>query len=698
MSKVSLVFDYPWWFVSFCLLAGAAYALILYFRNKRISDVPRAVTFTMAAARFFAVAIISFLLLSPLLRMITRQVQKPVVVVALDNSSSLVLNKDSAFYREEYPEAMKKFISRLADKFEVKAYSFGDQVREGERFDFTEKQTDMSTVMEEIDTRFTNRNLGAVVLASDGLYNKGQNPVFSFARLNVPVYTVALGDTTIKKDLLISNVIHNRLAYLNNRFPIEVVVDARQSKGAVTTLTISKNGAVLATQRINIASNAFSVSLPFELEAGAVGMQRYRVNITSVEGEVTKLNNTRDFFIDVLDAREKVLILCEAPHPDVAALRSTINANQNYEAESFTLSSFDKRLSDYSLVIMHQLPSVGNPATRIIEQLNAAKLPVFYILGLQSSARAFNLLAGPVNFNSAASGRPDDAEVNVDKDFPLFTLSDALIRYSERLPALQLQFGEYKLKNNGSGLFFIQKGIVKTKQPLLAFSSEGERKIGVLAGEGIWRWKLSDFADHGNHEIFTELVNKIIQYLAVKVDKSFFKVNSKNTFLENESVEFQAELYNESYELINEPEVIITITGSDNKKYNYTFTRTSKAYRLNAGVFPVGDYKYEAKVSTGKKTYTENGVFSVTQLVVEASNTTADHQLLFSLAQKQEGAMYYPGALTALADDLLKREDIKPVIYNPKKLVDVIDLEWIFFLLLFLLTLEWFFRKRYGAY
>jgi len=222
--------------------------------------------------------------------------------------------------------------------------------------------------------------------------------------------------------------------------------------------------------------------------------------------------------------------------------------------------------------------------------------------------------------------------------------------------------------------------------------------VAVFYGEGIWRWRLQDFAEHGSHDLFNELVSKTVQYLSVKVDKSFFRIIAKNNFLENEPVQMEAEVYNESYELINTPEVSVVFTNADNKKYNYTFSKTSNAYRLDAGLLPVGEYKYEAKVKVGEKIYTQRGEFSISALQVELTNTTADHQLLYSLALKHGGEMVYPASMEKLSEKLNAREDIKTVSYSQKKLTDVISLKWLFFVALALISAEWFMRKRNGAY
>lgn len=691
---MNVVFEYPSWFIIFCLLAGLAYAFFLYRKDKRLSEISAWTIRLMALFRFLTVTLLSFLLLSPLLKTISREVEKPVIIVAQDNSESLLGTKDSAYYKKDYKVQLQKLIDALDDKYEVRSYTFDDKVKElnaADSLTFKGKQTDMSALFDEIETRYSNRNVGAVILAGDGLYNKGSNPVFSSEKLKVPVYTIALGDTTIKKDLVLSKVDHNRVAYLGNQFPLEVVVDAKQLKGKTSTLTVSKGDATLFTQTVNINSDAYTATIPVLLDAKETGMQHYKVKLSVLPDEASTANNSKDVYIDVLDARQKILILADAPNPDVAAIKEALDANLNYEVESYTIDNFNQPLKKYNLVILHQLPGMRSPATRIISELQAASIPVWAFSG--ANAMLKNDLS-----QALPSPKTNECEPVLDENFPLFTISDELRKAVKDFPAAPCPFGNYQAGNNSNVLFYQRIGVVDTKTPLMFFSTIGENKVAVFNGEGIWKWRLQDFAAHGNHDLFNELVSKTVQYLSVKVDKSFFRIIAKNNFLENEPVQMEAEVYNESYELINTPEVSVIFTNADNKKYNYTFSKTSNAYRLDAGLLPVGEYKYEAKVKVGEKVYTQRGEFSISPLQVELTNTTADHQLLYSLAQKHGGEMIYPSGMDKLSDKLNAREDIKTVSYSQKKLSDVINLKWLFFVLLALISAEWFMRKRNGAY
>jgi len=220
-----------------------------------------------------------------------------------------------------------------------------------------------------------------------------------------------------------------------------------------------------------------------------------------------------------------------------------------------------------------------------------------------------------------------------------------------------------------------------------------------LLGEGFWRWRLHSLAGNKNHDAAHELVTKIIQYLPAKNDTGKFRVYAqKNIFNENEKVVFDAQVYNESYEAITEPDVKMEIKNAEGKTFTYTFGKSTNAYSLNAGYFPAGIYSYKATVKVGLRDEVINGKFTVVPLQVELLETVANHQVMQSLAAKNGGMMVYPREMEKLADLIKKREDIKPVSYMQTSFRDIINLKWVFFVLLVLVAAEWFLRRRNGAY
>lgn len=693
---MNIVTEYPGWFVILCILLGLLYAGVLYYKNRK-EDFNPLVTKSLAVFRFLAITIISFLLLTPMLKSLFRNYEKPLVILAQDNSASLVIGGDSVFYTGDYAKRFNELASRLEKDYTVRTYHFGDKVNEGLDFSYNSKQTDISALFDEIITRYSNRNVGALLLATDGLYNKGINPVYSSERIKFPVYTLALGDTSVRKDLFLRRVNFNRIAFKGNMFPIEVVVGANMCQGQSSVLTVSSGGTTLFSQNLSFTSNRSTETIQVLLTAEKQGLQRYRVSVRPLDGEISLINNTQDIFVDVLDTKQKILILSAAPHPDIAALKEAIESNFTNEVTQIVFSQFAGNISEYSLLILHQLPGGNQNISRIITEANQKEIPVLFILGAQSNLAQFNAL------NTGLQVITDNEIYNeslpaLNKEFSLFTISDEIRKAVDGFPPLVSPFGEIKTQMSATTLFYQQIGSLVTGYPLVMFNQTLTSKTGVIAGEGIWRWRIINFQKNSNHNAFNELFSKMVQFLSIKADRSQFRVTGKNNFMENEPVRFDAEVYNQSYELINDPEVGITIKSSSGTSYPFIFGKTANAYQLNAGVLPIDNYTYEAQVRVGEKLLSYRGEFTVSPLNIEALNTIADHNMLFRLASRHNGQVILPDQMEQFAEMLQARDDIRTIVYTEKRFSEFINIFWVLLVVLALLSAEWFIRKRSGSY
>lgn len=692
---VKIISDYPWWAYLLCIAVGVVFSIALYYRNKRYNYGQR-VSIIMSVLRFLSISSIAFLLLSPIFKQKFKNVEKPIIIVAQDNSSSITLNKYADYYKGDYLKQLSKLSDQLSDVYDVQLYTFGNKVERNLNVNYSENQTNISDFISDIQRNYENRNVGAVLLATDGIYNAGASPLNQVEKSLYPIYTLALGDTSVRKDALIAQITFNRIAYLGNQFPIEVTVKANQFKGKQATLNIKKRGKLLFTKEINFTDNSFSTTVNSILQADSVGLQRYQISISHLDGEITYSNNQRDIFIDVLDGRQKVALISQTPHPDVSAIKQSIETNANYEIETYLLEKFDKNLSNYNLLILHQLPSNQPQSIQLIQKALELKIPVLLVLGEQTYLPSLNSLNIGINI-STNTNKMNECIASMNKEFPLFLLSDECRKKIEEFPPLIAPFGNYKMSGNSQILAFQKIGNVISNIPLIAFTQLQEIRVGVISGEGIWRWRLTDYALNGNHNSFNEVLNKTIQYLAVKVDKSRFKISCNQVFKETEAIEFRAELYNENYEPVNTPDINIVVYNEKNEKLQYTFNKTSDAYYLNAGIFPVGNYRYASSVNYGGKTLTAKGEFYVEAANMEELNLTADHTMLYTLAKKTDAKMLYPDNMNEFLELLKKREDLKPVTYEQLRFVELFNWPWLFIWILLLLSGEWFLRKYQGG-
>ncbi len=646
--------------------------------------------------RFLSLFFIAFLLLGPLMKLWTTRTDKPIIVLAMDGSQSIISNKDSAFYRNTFVPQLQQLQQRLGDAYEVKAYTFGNEISESLNTGFSERQTNMADVFSYIHNTYSNQNLGAVVMATDGLYNDGSNPLYETKDINAPIYTIALGDTVQQKDVLIKQAKHNQLVYAGNFFPLQIDVLAYGFANKQTNLTVSQNGKVVFSSIVSIQDVSYFTTIPVSLEAKQAGTQHYVVSLTPLAGEVSTANNRFDVFINVIDGKQKIALISLAPHPDITAYKQSIEQNENYSVVSL---SFDKispvQLKEFSLIVFHQLPGLKGEGLTLVKAAKEQGIPVMYIVGAQTGLSYLNA-AEPALTLSSNRNSTNETTPNLESSFALFTVNEDDWGIIKKFPPLYSPYANYKINVEHDVLFTQQIGYVKTQFPLIAFGKSSGNKTGFVFGEGFWKWRMYDAA-LSEQRVTSSLIGKMVQYLAAKDDRSRFRVTGKKRFDENEPVKLDAEVYNESYELINGGDVQLSVKNAAGKKFTYTFSKTEKAYQLDMGLLAPGNYSYEAATIIGTKTQLVKGLFAVIPLQVEFLQTTANHQLLSEIAQETGGKMFFSNQLEDLEKAVRNNEIIKPVIYKQETVKSWINLKWICFLILGLLSMEWFVRKWNGS-
>lgn len=677
-----------------CLALGIGYAWLLYGTNKNLVKTVRN---ALAVFRALAVAILAFLLFAPLVRRVTHTPEKPIIIVANDNSISVKNITPAGFDAKKYQQDLKQLAEQLGEKYEVKTYSFGDSIKEGLAFSGTDQLTNGAALVDQLNDQLLNRNVGAVIMATDGIFNRGGNPLYDLNKIKAPVYTIALGDTIPKRDVLVANVNYNNIVYLDNDFTFDVQVQAFESKGEQIRLSVAESGKQLTEQSIQINNNSFVKDVQVKLKANKVGIHRYTVSVSEVKNEITTKNNSQTIFVEVIDGRQKVLLAAAGPHPDLATFKQAIELNKHYEVSTAIADELEKvELSKYSLVILYQLPAVNYSAASLINKAKQQKIAMWFVVGAQTNIQGLNQTQTQLNF-ARPNGSLQEVFPYYENNFTAYGLNAEALKQLETYDPLLVPFANLMIKGNYTAVLNQRIGKVNTETPLLFFTEDTGAKTGFLLGEGIWKWKLEEAKNENSYPLLAELIAKTVQYLSVKDDKRKFKVYAnKNTFEENENVVLNATLYNDAYEPVNTPEVKVQVKNEQGKTYNFTFSKFGNAYQLDAGALPQGNYTYVASTSLGDKKYTANGAFYVNAIITEYQQTTANHQLLNTMAQQTKGKMYLPAQLLNIVDDLKKSGQVKTISYEDRRFEEIINFKWIFAVIMALLSIEWFFRKRNG--
>ena len=657
-----------------CILLGIFYSLFLYFKQKNILN--NWTLYFLSFLRFLLITFLALLLLEPVIKSTTKIFEKPIVVILQDSSKSI---------KKNILNELNNLSDELKD-FEVYKYHFSDKIYDGFADINTGLYTNYSNALDDVYSRFLNKNLSSIVLATDGMYNKGSNPLYS-DNSSIPIHVIGLGDTTILKDNRISNVKNNDIVFLGNSFISDIYIESDKFNGRSTVLKIEHKGNLLFQQDIIFTKDKEFIKIPVEIKALKMGVQSYTATLTSLDEETLTQNNVYNFFVDVINSKYKILLLHDNVHPDIASYVNVIDDNKNYAIDVIRTKDFKDNFFDYNLVVLH---SLSKDSKDVLLSLSNYNIPL--LIFCKQDYNFYSSLMPNIKFKEKSSN--NEVYTIVNADFNSFKTNKEFNQMILSSPPLFTSFGIYNISPSANLMLNERLGSLTTNSPVCVFDNVNNRKVGFLMGEGYWRWKLQDFNLHGNNKNFNALFNKITQFLLLRDDKSKFRVYYDKEINENDDFIIEAEVYNDSYELDNSNDIKLLITNKEDKEFMFLFDKFDNKYSLNIGVLSAGEYDFNATVDI--KNYIKKGSLTVRPVQIESLRSVADHQILYNLSNQTNGGFYSKNNIDELVSLLNNTNNNKTIISVEDNLKQIIDFHWILLVLLLLISIEWFVRKFNG--
>jgi hypothetical protein len=192
------------------------------------------------------------------------------------------------------------------------------------------------------------RHLAAAIMFTDGAQNMGESPVRVAEQFGVPLITVGIGSSQGVRDVQLSDIVTNEIAYAETQLPVEVSISSLGYAGRRVRLRITEESAGADTTRQAKAAHEQEIVLPADNTQASVrvnlvphqlGLNRYVAQIDTLAGELTKANNRRTFYVRVLKNKLKLWIFAGAPSPDYAFLKRALEADKNFQIQGFVQQS-----------------------------------------------------------------------------------------------------------------------------------------------------------------------------------------------------------------------------------------------------------------------------------------------------------------------------------------------------------------------
>lgn len=664
-------------FLSVLVAGGIAYYQYIFKAKSRFK-----LNLFLAFLRFSGILGILILLINPIIKNKTYEIKKTSLPVFIDNSTSIVdLKADS-----DLKKVLKtiKNNNALNDKFDVQYFTFDSSISTLDSVDFKGKQTQIDAVARELKQLYRNENY-PVLLVTDGNQTLGNDYVFSFSE-NSKIFPVVVGDTTTVFDSKINQVNVNKYAFLKNKFPVEVFVQYNGNNSLPASVSINSNGSIITKQNITFTKDKKAQSVNFLLDAEKVGIKKYTVSITSSIEEKNIKNNVKPFVVEVIDQRTEVAIITSINHPDIGALKRSIENNSQRKVTIVKPNEVSD-FNDYNVVVLYQPDATFQS---VFETYKKKPKNAFVITGLNTDFTFLNLISDDFSFKM--SNQKEDYLASYNSGFNLFSTLNIGF---EQFPPLENKFGTIKPKKSETSILNSRIRNTEIGQPLFSFVEEGNMRTAYLFGEGIWKWRMDYYLSKNNFTEFDVFIDKIIQYLNSNSTKENLLVTTESFYNSGEPITITAEFFNKNYEFDRNANLDIKLVNQETKSQkNFNFVLRNNEYKVDFDGLDAGNYNYTV---TEKNTNTKkNGSFEVLEFEIEKQFVNPDKERLQQLANFTNGKLFFPNQTSEILNALIQNENYKPTEKEIVKKLPLIDWKWLLPLIVLLFSIEWFTIKYNG--
>ena len=665
------------------ILLGLILSIFLgyYFYYYKVKQ-PTKINLLLAIIRSFVFFLIGLLLINPSIPEEVLFSQKTKLSVLVDNSSSIkYFKKDSLI--NHILEGLKND-KKLNKKFNIDYYSFGNKFQLSDTFNFNDNQTDISIPLKKITRIQKNRN-SPIVLISDGNQTIGND--YLYTKIKEPVFPIVVGDTSKYKDVKISQINVNRYSFINNKFPVETILQYDGVQPVRLRYSIENNGKIIYTKIIKFTEKNNSRILKTFIKASQEGLNVYKSKIQYLENEKNKANNYKNFSVEVNNKQSKILIVSSFYHPDLGALKKAIERDKQRKVNIEIIKSKKHQINDYQLIILYQPDEKFN---LLLKQLNSNKLSFMLITGSKTDWSFINNES--LGITKKNINQLENYSASFNNSF--FTFSQKNIGF-ENFPPLLDYFGELNIMIPHQTLLFQNINGYSSQRPLLVTANENNQKKIFLFGEGIWKWRSSSFQKKNSFINFDKFIGSIVQYASNKKIRDRLDIDIKPSYNINSKILISAFYIDENFQFDNRATLLFTVLNKNTKeKKILPFSLSDSSYQLYLNSLDSG--KYEYTVSVNEQDISKKGNFVVNDFLVEEQFTSANSNKLGLLAKKTKGELYFEDNYNLLMDKLVNDDQFQIEQKSKQISSNLINKTWMMLVIVTLLSIEWIIRKYIG--
>ncbi len=660
------------------------------------------VKFILIFLRSSALALIIIVLFEPVITLNYLKTNRPINLLFVDNSSSIV-NKDST----NRSRKIHKFISNYKNTFtdNIKVVSFGKNVAETDLsdaaiFKFDESVTNFEDLIPFIKNQ--KEKIATITLVSDGIITEGSNSILEFEKLNIPFFTVAVGDTTKPSDIAVNKVEFNKLIYLNNKTEINAVISNLNFSNRTVFVSLSDNSGIIKQKKIKLNKSGIN-NISFIYEPTKLGKQNLQISVSHLAKEETHINNKYQFVVNVLNDKTNILVIAGAPSADLSTIikslsnNDKINLNKIVQINSTTFLdgiSYRNKIDSAEIILMIDFPTTKTPS-KLFNSITNKLIETPYFLFLSEltdfkKLMSFNKLL-PFNTRGNLIGNFSSQVEVISEGSGIF--NDLTIWNS--FPPIKTNGIAIEKKSNASLLAVGKTRNSNVEQPILLTSQIASTRSIVFNGYNFWKWKVQ--ADVNLENIFEQFLNNSVRWLATKKEERIFVKPTKDIFTINETINFIGNVYDETLTPVNNASIEIKVYSENFKNVIMLQPKNNGIYEGNINISAPGSYKYTATIKAKKeKPQTVKGNFFISDIKLEKINFVLNSNYLTFISNNTSGKSFDIDNHSNLFFNLKQLSKIKTKAEIISAKYDVWENDLVLIIIIMLFAIEWIIRKQKG--
>lgn len=737
------------------LLAIAA----LYFSWSSIKSItPASKRLLLLALRFAAAMFIVLLILQPQVEQKEVLKLKNKVVCLIDNSKSMTLKGgDTGISRfqlvADFFKDNASFLEELQNNFDVDFLSFSDAIKEISSDDVEKglvldgTNTDIARTLKLLKKRYEGKSVKGYLVFSDGAdtvelpssINKLEIISNLAKDLSAPFFTFSPGGNMEVRDIAISNISYDSFTFVRSPWKADVTVKILGYKDLKLPITLKQGNDIISSKVLNTGEES-ELHIDLSFTPYTTGTYLYTISIPVQSHEAITENNQVSFLVKVVRDKIRIMHVCGRPSWDERFLRRVLKSDPNIDLISFFIL---RTPNDVSEARNDELSLIPFPVDELFTQaLGSFDLVIFqnfdyrpydtsffrfshYLNNLQKFVEVqgggFMMIGGDISFSQGGydgTAIEDILPVNLytEKDsidttrlkavitndgmkHPVTTLDDNVdrnIAIWKNLPELDGCNVTTQLKSDAVPLVIFP---TKGNLPLISVRDVGLGRCMAITTDSLWRWNFLSVGEGGSNRHYIKFWQNAIKWLIKDPTLNPIRITvNKEIFLPDEEVQIKIEVLGRNYQPMEGVQLGIDVTNEFSGK---------SIFFTNATTDSNGQYKFTIKnniegyyivKASAKKDNDEIGqdytVFNIALENKEFKDTSIRRDVLAKLSEVSGGK--YFDLPTKDIEEKVSIENPSIVKLVGRRQISLWDNGYVFMMILAIVSIEWWIRKRSG--